>query len=155
MPSSDSPLRVVELPFKVQTYDIDFAGIVSNIVYIRWLEDLRLRMLEVHFPLDRAMGSGISPVLLHTHIEYKQAIRMFDKPIGRMWMSGTGRVRGRLAAEFLVDGRVAAAAEQSYCFVDSASLRPVPLPGELRAEAGQATRAAARLPIAEDPFKTL
>ena len=135
MPSSDSHLNVFELPFKVQTYDIDFAGIVSNIVYIRWLEDLRLRMLESFFPLERAMGSGISPVLLHAHIEYKHAIRMFDKPIGRMWMSATGRVRGTLAAEFLVSGRVAAAGEQGYCFVDSTSLRPVPLPEELRGEA--------------------
>jgi acyl-CoA thioester hydrolase len=23
------------------TYEIDFAGVVSNIVYVRWLEDLR------------------------------------------------------------------------------------------------------------------
>lgn len=137
MPSSDSQRNVVELPFKIQTYDIDFAGIVSNIVYIRWLEDLRLRMLESFFPLERAMGSGISPVLLHTHIEYKHAIRMFDKPIGRMWVRGTGRVRGTLAAEFLVDGRVATAAEQSYCFVDSASLRPVPLPEELRGRSSE------------------
>ena len=33
---------LVEMPLKVQGYDIDVAGIVSNIVYVRWLEDLRL-----------------------------------------------------------------------------------------------------------------
>ena len=31
-----------EQPLPIRTYDIDFAGIVSNIVFIRWLEDLRL-----------------------------------------------------------------------------------------------------------------
>jgi len=38
------PIRpfLIEVPLPVRTYDIDFAGIVSNIVYIRWLEDLRL-----------------------------------------------------------------------------------------------------------------
>ena len=42
------PLEIsLDLPIK--TYDIDFAGIVSNIVYIRWLEDLRLKMFEHHF----------------------------------------------------------------------------------------------------------
>jgi acyl-CoA thioester hydrolase len=41
----------VEIPLPVRTYDIDFAGIVNNIVYIRWLEDLRLEMLARYFPL--------------------------------------------------------------------------------------------------------
>jgi acyl-CoA thioester hydrolase len=35
----------VALDLPIKTYDIDFAGIVSNIVYIRWLEDLRLKIL--------------------------------------------------------------------------------------------------------------
>ena len=35
-----------EQPLPIRTYDIDFAGIVSNIVFIRWLEDLRLALLE-------------------------------------------------------------------------------------------------------------
>jgi acyl-CoA thioester hydrolase len=35
-----------EQPLPIRTYDIDFAGIVSNIVFIRWLEDLRLALLD-------------------------------------------------------------------------------------------------------------
>jgi acyl-CoA thioester hydrolase len=42
----------VEINLPVRTYDIDFAGVVSNTVYVRWLEDLRLEMLAHHFPLD-------------------------------------------------------------------------------------------------------
>ena len=45
----------VSLNLSIQTYDIDFAGIVSNIVYIRWLEDLRLKMLETYLPLEQLM----------------------------------------------------------------------------------------------------
>ena len=30
-----------EQPLAIRTYDIDFAGIVSNIVFVRWLEDLQ------------------------------------------------------------------------------------------------------------------
>jgi len=37
------PSRIVERAIEIKTYDIDFAGIVSNIVYVRWLEDLALR----------------------------------------------------------------------------------------------------------------
>ena len=36
--SADKPLYV-EKEFEVRTYDIDFASVVGNIVYIRWLED--------------------------------------------------------------------------------------------------------------------
>ena len=43
-----------ELPLRVQTYDIDFAGIVSNIVFIRWLEDLRLGLMDEAYPLVQA-----------------------------------------------------------------------------------------------------
>ncbi len=38
--------HAIERDLPIRTYDIDFAGIVSNIVYVRWLEDLRLAMME-------------------------------------------------------------------------------------------------------------
>ncbi len=121
------------LPFTVRTYDIDFVGIVSNIVYIRWLEDLRLQMLAEFFPLDTAMQSlGIAPVLLRTEIDYKRAIRLFDAVQGRMWLAEAGRARQTLQAEFTVDGRVHAAARQTTCFIDLASGRPVPTPDPIR-----------------------
>ncbi len=41
MTASQQRVMEVNLSFPVRTYDIDFAGVVSNIVYIRWLEDLR------------------------------------------------------------------------------------------------------------------
>ena len=42
-----------EQPLPIRTYDIDFAGIVSNIVFIRWLEDLRLGLMDQAYPLVR------------------------------------------------------------------------------------------------------
>jgi len=42
----------IQMPFNIRTYDINFAGIVSNIVYHRWLEDMRLDLIEQHLPLD-------------------------------------------------------------------------------------------------------
>jgi len=38
----------IDLPITVKTYDIDFMGIVSNISYVRWMEDLRLQFLDIH-----------------------------------------------------------------------------------------------------------
>lgn len=123
----------ITLTFPVRTYDIDFVGIVSNIVYIRWLEDLRLQMLADYFPLDAAMQvQGIAPVLLRTEIDYKRAIRLFDAVQGRMWLAEAGPVRQVLAAEFTVDGQLHAAARQTTCFIELAGGRPVPTPAAIR-----------------------
>ena len=130
MPDAIRPFQV-ELQFPVRTYDIDFAAHVSNIVYIRWLEDLRLAVLENHYPLEHALREGLAPVLVRTAIEYKRAITIFDKPLGRMWVSGMTRVRGVFSAEFVVEGNVMAVAEQIGCFINLSNGRPVPIPKEL------------------------
>ena len=75
---NDKPLPV-ELQLPVRTYDIDFAGIVSNIVYVRWLEDLRLEMLSHSLPLEELLQNRIAPLILQTKIDYKQAIQMIDR----------------------------------------------------------------------------
>ena len=53
----------IDLPITVKTYDIDFMGIVSNISYIRWMEDLRLQFLDIHYPLQKLIAELIVPVL--------------------------------------------------------------------------------------------
>ncbi|MBW4534820.1 MAG: acyl-CoA thioesterase [Pleurocapsa minor HA4230-MV1] len=82
----------VALDLPIKTYDIDFAGIVSNIVYIRWLEDLRLKMLEFYFPLEQLMSKGYCPTVNSTEIKYQKALRLGDRPVGKMWMSQLGRL---------------------------------------------------------------
>lgn len=127
------PLEV-ELPLRVGTYDIDFAGVVSNIVYIRWLEDLRLQLLDEYLPLQEQVEHGLSPILASTRIEYRRPIRLFDRPLGRMWMTRIGRVRWTVEAEILVEDQTAATAVQTGAFVDLATLRPVALPEALRVQ---------------------
>jgi acyl-CoA thioester hydrolase len=91
---------LTEIDFPVCTYDIDFANHVSNIVYIRWLEDLRLEMMNKFFPLSDLISRGQAPVLRSTSIEYKQPITLLDKVRGCMWMSGMENVRMILEADF-------------------------------------------------------
>jgi acyl-CoA thioester hydrolase len=59
MPDTIPGPLFTELTFTVKTYDIDFAGHVSNIVYIRWLEDLRFALLDEYFPLEPSMKEGV------------------------------------------------------------------------------------------------
>ena len=101
-----------EQPLPIRTYDIDFAGIVSNIVFIRWLEDLRLGLLDQAYPLLRALAEDVAPILLSTRIDYRRPVTIADPLVGRMRVAGLRRVRWRLAAEFTVRGAVHAEAER-------------------------------------------
>jgi acyl-CoA thioester hydrolase len=122
----------VALDLPIKTYDIDFAGIVSNIVYIRWLEDLRLKMLESYLPLEQLMAREHCPIINSTEIQYKKALRMFDRPVGKMWMSQLGRSRCTLQAEIFLGQEIAATATQVGFFMSLESMRPIAMPEELK-----------------------
>ncbi len=131
MTDSQKPL-FVEKAFTVRTYDIDFAGHVSNIVYIRWLEDLRFLLLEQHFPLQPQMEAGYAPILVRTNIQYKRAIRLFEPVVGRMWIQNVGAARIIIGAHILVNDEVCADVVQEGVFADLATGRPMRVPGEMR-----------------------
>ncbi len=120
----------VQLP--VRTYDIDFAGVVNNIVYVRWLEDLRLEMLTRHFPLDEQLKNGIAPVIVKTTVDYKRPIKLSDSPSGKMWIKTIEAVRWTINAVIAVDGNVVALGEQVGIFVDLQNNRPIRMPEVLK-----------------------
>lgn len=121
----------VEIHLPVRTYDIDFAGVVSNIVYVRWLEDLRLEMLAHYFPLDEQLKHGIVPVIVQTKIDYKQPIKIFDTPSGKMWIKTMESLRLTVNAVITVNGKVSALGEQVGIFVDLQN-KPIRMPEELK-----------------------
>ncbi len=124
---------LIERPIVVRTYDIDFANIVHNIVYFRWLEDLRSEILADVLPIDEILTTGISPILTASAIEYKWPVRIGDAAVGRMWVAELSRTRWTLAAEIGVGDHVCAAARQSGYFANLKTLRPVRVPEKLRA----------------------
>jgi acyl-CoA thioester hydrolase len=122
---------LVELQFHVKTYDIDYAGIVHNAVYIRWLEDLRLEILSRHFPLEEMLAQNQSPILEKTEINYVRPLRLFDRPMGRMWVSNFRRARWYIEAEIVMDDLPVATAAQSGYFMDLERYRPIRIPQQL------------------------
>ncbi len=126
------PLLIAR-PIVVRTYDIDFASIVHNIVYFRWLEDLRSEILADVLPIDEILSTGVSPILTSSAIEYKWPVRIGDAAVGRMWVAKLSRTRWTLAAEIVVGDHVCAAARQSGYFADLKTLRPVRVPERLQA----------------------
>jgi acyl-CoA thioesterase FadM len=57
-----------------------------------------------------------------------------------MWMSSAGKARWTLEAEFVVDGKATATAHQEAAAVSMTTLRPRPVPPEIRAMCGEQGR---------------
>ncbi|MCB8985799.1 MAG: acyl-CoA thioesterase [Ardenticatenaceae bacterium] len=123
---------LVQLPIQVKTYDIDFANIVHNAVYIRWLEDLRTEVLAAHYSIEDMLADGLTPILTRTEIEYRHPVRFGDAVLGRMWVADLERTRWTVQGEICVGDVVAAASRQTGYFAQLGNGRPVRVPAQLR-----------------------
>lgn len=128
---SSKPLYV-RLSFTVKTYDIDYAGIVHNLVYIRWLEDLRLQLLAESMPMERMLAGSFSPILTRTDIEYRKPLRLGEEIHGHMWVQDLGRTRWSVRGQIMRGEAIAASARQYGYFADLETLRPVRIPQPLQ-----------------------
>ena len=135
MPKYRSPEKkplLIEMDLPVRSYDIDQFRHVNNQVYIRWLEDMRHRFLDVHLPFKELLDSGRAPIITSTEIHYRQGIHLFDKPMGLMWVSGLSKAIFTLGAEFVVNGEVTTWAKQCGVFADTETMKILRVPDSLR-----------------------
>ena len=133
------------VPLTVRGYDVDFGGIVSNIVTVRWLEDIRTAMLDRLGSMQALVEGGVAPVVARLEVNYKRPVRLFDAVEGRVWAGEAGRSSLELFTEIVAaDGGgepggspdaeavVYTAARQLMVFVDLNTGRPVPVPAAYR-----------------------
>lgn len=112
---------MVEVPIMVKSYEIDCVGIVSNIVYIKWFEDLRHYFLDRYYPYREMMENHVSPILIKTQAEYKASLTITDRPIARCWMEKLGKVKWEIHIEIELDGKLCCAGVQKGGFFDTKS----------------------------------
>ena len=119
----------------VHTYQVDFGGIVSNIVYVQWMEIGRTKLLEaVGMPIERIWEEGIAPVLVHTTIDYKRPFRLGDTVHAELWVSELRQTSARVEHRFYhADGTLMATGQQVGLFVNKDTLRPHRLASDERA----------------------
>lgn len=123
-----------ELYFEARTYDIDFAGIVSNIVYHRWLEDLRLACLAQVMPVPDMIRQGLVPTLAQVLIDFRAPVRLGQRVRGRQALVKTGRTSMVFESELILadEEHVAAVSRSVLVLVDTSDGRPTVLPEALR-----------------------
>ena len=64
----------------IYTYHIDFVGHVNNIIYVQWLENARVKLIEA---MDISISSlsqtdNILPIITETLIQYKKPFFLGD-----------------------------------------------------------------------------
>ncbi len=117
----------------VRSYELDFAGIVNNAVYLHYLEEARLdflRQLGVDF---FAMAkAGVVPVVAKATIAYKSPVRGNDMLIVKGAIPKAGRTSLLMQYEIRSrnDGRLVALAETLMVFVNECG-RPTAIPEKL------------------------
>ena len=98
--------------FEIKTYEIDAAGHVNNIVYIKWLEDLRCKLFSQFFPVENLLEEDLYPVVTSTKIDYKKQLKLGNKPTGTVQAEFLGHGLMQLKFRFINNDKVCAAAEQ-------------------------------------------
>ena len=119
---------LITLPITVKTYDIDFAAIVHNAVYIRWLEDMRTLVLADYYSVEAMIADGLTPILTRTEIDYRSPVRLGDAVIGQMWVAKLERHRWTLQAGMHGGDRLTATSRQFGYVAQLENGRPVRIP---------------------------
>ena len=129
---------LIEQPIPVRAYEIDAMGIVSNIVYVKWFEDLRHGYLDKYYPYSRMLKEGKSPMLMKTEIEYKAPLTIHDEPVGRLWVIKFGRTKWVMQFEISTGSKVHCLGKQTGCFYDLEKEGITTVPEDLLAEYNKA-----------------
>ena len=109
----------------IETYDIDVAGHVNNIVFVRWLEELRTKLFSRNYSLEKMIKNNYHLVVLSTEVKYHKQIRLFDEPFAEIRC--VGYKLGIMFFEFVVKVKntPAVVAEQKCAVIELSSSRIV------------------------------
>jgi acyl-CoA thioester hydrolase len=108
----------VSINFSIKTYEIDAAGHVNNIVYLKWFEILRTKLFKDYFNLKFLLSTNLYPVVISANINYKKYLKLFDEPSGFVNLVSNDHGIIKLKFEIRINGKIAASGEQRCVLMD-------------------------------------
>jgi acyl-CoA thioester hydrolase len=119
-------VQKITVDLEVYTYQIDFAGHASNIVYIQWMEIARIKLLEaIGLPTHEIAKVGFIPVLVHTEISYKKPLYLGDRVQVDLWLEELKNASAIMGIQISNQaGDIAAEGRQKGIFLDTETQRP-------------------------------
>lgn len=123
---------IIHYMIPVHPFQVDFGGVVSNTIYIQWMEIGRTRLQEeTGWPIEEAWEAGQVPVVVHTSIDYKRPYRLGDTVYADLWISELTPAKARIQHRFRdAQGVLHAKGEQLVLFASRTTLKPLRLPPE-------------------------
>jgi acyl-CoA thioester hydrolase len=111
--------------------DLDALGHVSNIVFLEYCLEARLRVL---LQLGDADALNLRQVVAHQSIDYRRPILYSTEPLQiEVWLSSIGNTSYRMKYRIIdTDGELSAEAETVMVCFDNG--KAVPIPDKLRVE---------------------
>jgi acyl-CoA thioester hydrolase len=122
-----------ELAISIEPSDIDELGIVNNVTYLRWVQDVAVAHWRAVAPADDQ--AKLVWVVVRHEIDYKQPARQGDGIIARTWVGAASRVRFERHTELVraSDQTVLAKARTLWCPLDARTGKPTAVSAEVRA----------------------
>ena len=120
---------------KIYTYHIDFVGHVNNIIYIQWMENGRMKLLEaMNLPVTEIdSGEGIVPVLTETNISYKKPFFLHNSVKIELWVSKLNNASAIMEFRFFNENHeLCATGWQKGLFINRQTMKPTRLTGRHR-----------------------
>lgn len=119
-------MNKIEFGQEIYTYQIDYVGHLSNIVYIEWMEIGRTKLLEyIGLTFEKMEKENIAPVLAETEIKYKKSLYLADKIKIEVWVSELKNASAVISFNFF-NGKneLAAVGNQLGLFINLTTKKP-------------------------------
>lgn len=120
-------MRKLKFSEPIYTYQIDFVGHVNNIIYVQWMENARVKLIE-------AMGLSITkiaeedelmPIITETLIKYKKPFFLGNTVNIEVWASKLMNVSAIFEIRFFNEkGELCSSGQQKVLFIDKTSMKP-------------------------------
>jgi acyl-CoA thioester hydrolase len=121
-----------EISIDVQPEDIDMLGHVSNIVYVRWIQEAAIAHWSTLAPRDDQ--EKLVWVVRRHEIDYKKAAMEGDTVLVQTWIGTASRIAFDRHTEILraSDHRLLAQARTVWCPLDGETGKPTDVSPEIR-----------------------
>jgi acyl-CoA thioester hydrolase len=129
-----SGTEVFRLEVLVGAEDIDVLGHASNIVFIRWIQDVALaHSAAVGFDLEAYRRIGAVFVVVRHEVDYLRPAQRGDVVEARTWISSVSAAKCQRSTELArrSDGQLLAKGLTTWGFVELATGRPRRIDQEL------------------------
>ena len=122
-----------ELTLPVEPADIDELGLVNNVAYLRWVQDVAVAHWRT--VASAAEQARLWWIVVRHEIDYKHPAYLGDRIVAKTWVGTASRIRFERHTELLreSDRCLLAKARTLWCPIDAATGKPASVGPDIRA----------------------